>query len=84
MDQNINVRLTASERAGMHEYSFGTQKGKRFILIDLDHRDKLLDYTLNIKDKYTISGSRISQAWANEQHFLFHMNKKMLLPAIMK
>ncbi len=73
LDQNINVRLTVSERAGMHEYSFGTQKGKRFILIDLDHRDKLLNYTLNIKDKYTISGSRISQAWANEQHFYFYL-----------
>ena len=73
LDQNINVRLTVSERAGMHEYNFGKQKGKRFILIDLDHRDKLLNYSLNIKDKYTISGSRISQAWANEQHFYFYL-----------
>ncbi len=73
LDQNINVRLTVSERAGMHEYTFGKQKGKRFILIDLDHRDKLLNYSLNIKDKYTISGSRISQAWANEQHFYFFL-----------
>ncbi len=73
IDQKILARLTVSERAGIHEYTFLNKKGKKFILIDLDHRDKLLDYYLNIIDKKTISGSRISQAWANNQHFYFYL-----------
>lgn len=70
---NIDVRLTVSERAGFHEYTFNNPKGKKFILIDLDHRDKLLSSTINLIDKKTISGSRISEAWATEQHFYFHL-----------
>lgn len=73
LDQQINVRLTVSERAGMHEYTFLNKKGKKYILIDLDHRDKLLGFTLNVIDKKTISGSRISNAWATNQHFYFHL-----------
>ena len=33
-DGDMNVRLTVSERAGLHEYSFNKKSGKRFILID--------------------------------------------------
>lgn len=73
IDQQINVRLTVTERAGMHEYTFLNKKGKKFLLIDLDHRDKLLSYTLKILDKKTINGSRVSNAWATNQHFYFHL-----------
>lgn len=71
---DIDVRLTVSERAGLHEYTFNNPTGKKFILIDLDHRDKLLNSSINIIDKKTISGSRISEAWASEQHFYFHLS----------
>lgn len=71
---DIDVRLTVSERAGFHEYTFNNPKGKKFILIDLDHRDKLLGSSIELIDKKTISGSRISEAWAKEQHFYFHLN----------
>ena len=73
LKQQINVRLTVSERAGIHEYTFLNPKGKKFILIDLDHRDKLLGHSIKIHDKRTISGHRISNAWAKEQHFYFHL-----------
>lgn len=69
----IDVRLTVSQRAGFHEYNFNNPKGKKFILIDLDHRDKLLSSTLNILDKNTITGSRTSEAWASKQHFYFYI-----------
>jgi len=42
-------------------------------LIDLDNRDKLLSYTLKILDKKTINGARVSNAWATNQHFYFHL-----------
>lgn len=73
LDQNINVRLTVGERAGIHEYTFLNNKGKKYILIDLDHRDKLLFSSLNIINKQSISGSRVSEAWATNQHFYFYL-----------
>ena len=78
LDQgDIDVRLTVSERAGFHEYIFNNPKGKKFILIDLDHRDKLLNSSINLidnkKQSTTVSGSRISEDWASEQHFYFHL-----------
>ena len=72
-DPEIDVRLTVAERSGLHEYKFNNKKGKKFILIDLDHRDQLLSSSLNIIDKQSISGSRVSRAWAEEQHFYFHL-----------
>jgi predicted alpha-1,2-mannosidase len=73
LDEDINARLTVSDRSGMHEYTFNDPDGKRFILIDLDHRDKLLDSDFEVIDKTTVQGYRTSQAWADEQHFYFHL-----------
>lgn len=70
---DIDVRLAVTERAGIHEYTFNDKKGKKFILIDLDHRDKLLASCLETIDKTTIQGLRVSQAWAQEQHFYFYL-----------
>ena len=72
-DPNIKVRLSTTDRAGIHEYTFQNKKEKRFILIDLDHRDKLLDYSIKTINNTTIQGSRISEAWAVKQHFYFHL-----------
>ena len=72
-DEQINVRLTATDRSGIHEYTFQNEKGKKFILLDLDYRDKVLDAGFEIVNNTTISGKRISEAWANEQHFYFHL-----------
>jgi predicted alpha-1,2-mannosidase len=72
-DGDMNVRLTVSERAGYHQYFFNKESGKKFILIDLDHRDKLLSSAINLIDKKTISGNRVSHAWAEEQYFHFYL-----------
>jgi predicted alpha-1,2-mannosidase len=72
-DEQINVRLTTTERSGIHEYTFTNNKGKKYILLDLDYRDKVLDAGFEIINKTTISGKRVSEAWANEQHFYFHL-----------
>jgi predicted alpha-1,2-mannosidase len=75
IDNNIDVRLAASERAGIQEYTFNNPLGKKFILIDLSHRDQLLDFEINKdeKNKKIISGKRISKAWAKNQHFYFYL-----------
>lgn len=72
-EPNIKVRLTCSERAGFHEYTFNNKDEKRFILIDLDHRDKVLNYELSIVGESAVQGARISKSWANEQHFYFYL-----------
>ncbi len=73
-DEEINVRLSVSERCGMHEYTFLDDSKERYILIDLDHRDKLLNSDFEIIDMNTIQGSRISESWAKEQHLYFYLN----------
>lgn len=73
-EDSIKVRLTTTKRAGLHEYIFQKNGKKVFILLDLDHRDKVLEAAFKVHNKTEISGHRISHAWASEQHFYFHLN----------
>ena len=72
-DPEIDVELTTTERCGIHKYTFQEEAGKKFILLDLDHRDKTLAANFKQIDKQTIQGSRISEAWATKQNFFFHV-----------
>ncbi len=72
-DGKIGVKLTTSERAGIHEYTFETKEENRFILIDLDHRDEVLSASINVIGKNAVSGNRISKDWAKNQHFYFYL-----------
>ncbi len=42
-------------------------------MLDLKHRDKLLDFQIHKEDAYTISGYRHSKAWATRQMLFYHM-----------
>ena len=64
---NIAVRLTSSTRIGFHEYTFN-KAGQANIILDLNHRDKLLEGTMRIIDDRTIEVLRRSEAWARNQH----------------
>lgn len=71
LDKNdIDVRLTTTNRVGVHEYTFN-EEGPAHIILDLEHRDKLLKYSLMAVNDKEIEGSRVSQAWAQEQHIYF-------------
>ncbi len=66
----INVELTVSPRVGIHNYSY--PKGQEMkVLLDLLHRDKTLDCNYSIVDSVTITGYRISEAWAKKQMLYF-------------
>ncbi|HET9478610.1 MAG TPA: GH92 family glycosyl hydrolase, partial [Pyrinomonadaceae bacterium] len=69
-DDNIFVELSATERAGIHRYTFPRSQQAN-IIIDLNHRDKVLDSGLRITGGDTIVGWRRSQAWAKEQIVYF-------------
>ena len=64
---NIDVSLTASTRVGFHQYVFNNA-GQANIILDLNHRDKLLYGDVKIIDKKTIQILRRSEAWAKDQY----------------
>jgi predicted alpha-1,2-mannosidase len=64
---NIDVRLTTSTRVGFHEYTFN-QNGQANIILDLNHRDKLLYGEVRIVNPTTIEILRRSEAWAKDQY----------------
>ncbi len=70
-DFAIDVELTASPRAGFHRYTFPKNENAQVVL-DLDHRDKLIDVHLELVDSLTIKGYRHSTEWANDQRLFFH------------
>ena len=70
-DPDIDVRLTASKRAGIHEYKFPSNVNQ-YIILDLKHRDELLDYEFTALSETTFSGKRFSKAWASKQMLYFY------------
>ncbi len=69
---DIYAELTATERVGYHHYLFNSKKNN-FIIIDLKHRDEVIESSIKIEDSVTISGLRRSKAWANNQYVYFVM-----------
>ena len=70
---NIHAAVTTSVRSGMHQYRFpaGTATGK--VLIDLQHRDEVLESSLEIVNAYELRGMRRSKSWAADQHVYFYI-----------
>ena len=63
---NIDVRLTTSTRVGFHEYTFHDEC-QPHIMLDLNHRDKLIGKDYKIINDTTIEIYRQSEAWARNQ-----------------
>jgi len=71
-DDDIDVELTTTARVGFHKYTFN-KAGKINVILDLLHRDKLLDGKIKIVDNKTIEGYRKSYAWAADQRVYFRI-----------
>ncbi|WP_437440091.1 GH92 family glycosyl hydrolase [Polaribacter batillariae] len=72
-DHNINVELTTTKRTAYHKYSF-KKNDQQSVVIDLGFAinwDTPLKTSVNIEDKYTISGTRFSKGWARNQKVFF-------------
>lgn len=69
-DTNIQVELTVTARAGMHKYQF-TSAEDQVAILDLLHRDKVLDATIEVVSDRELQGYRISEAWATDQRIFF-------------
>ena len=67
----IQCELTATERVGVHRYTFPPNQTKGSLVIDLRHRDTVLNAHLEVVNDREIAGYRISTGWAKEQHLYF-------------
>jgi putative alpha-1,2-mannosidase len=66
-DYAIKAELTATERVGIHKYTF--QKGEGHIILDLcygiyNYDGKVLMANLRVEDEYTLTGYRITRGWS--------------------
>ena len=78
---NVDVELTTSQRAGFHKYTFPKNEEAQVVL-DLEHRDRLLDYKIELVDSNTLQGIRYSDNWAREQKVHFYMQFSKNLQSI--
>jgi predicted alpha-1,2-mannosidase len=69
-DNNIEVELTTTLRVGVHRYTFPSSE-RANIIIDLYHRDRVLDSGIFFVSDSEIEGFRRSNAWAKDQHIYF-------------
>ena len=84
LETDINAELTATERCGMHRYTYPAAAAQQLI-IDLKHGcqhsttihadedfDTVKVARLEIVNGNTVRGYRISNGWAPEQHVYFY------------
>jgi predicted alpha-1,2-mannosidase len=74
-DYDINVELTATERAAMHRYTF-PEEVNRQVLMDFKHHitspGSVKHAYVRIHDPYTVTGYRITDSrWANSRFMYF-------------
>lgn len=69
---NIDVELTVSKRGGIHRYTF-PKDSKQVIILDLEHRDEVLDSKVNVYSNTEIGGFRHSKAWATNQYLFYNI-----------
>jgi predicted alpha-1,2-mannosidase len=69
-DGPIGVELTATLRTGWHRYTFPASEKAR-VLVDLQHRDTVLESSLRLVDDHTVEGMRRSKGWARDQVVYF-------------
>jgi len=79
-DYGIQAEMTASERTGVHRYTF--PKGEAHVIIDLTHGiynydGKVLWANLRVENDTTLTGYRITRGWArtNYTHFAITFSK---------
>jgi len=70
---NINASLTTSVRSGMHQYEFAHADKEGKVLLDLQHRDEVLESQLEIVNDREVKGMRRSKSWASNQVVYFYI-----------
>lgn len=77
-DYGIKAELTASERAGIHRYTFPSSD-RAYIVVDLQHGyeggggGNVLSAELSRPQLDTLDGGRVTRAWGDGRHCYFSM-----------
>ena len=74
LDNGIRAELTATERSGLHRYTFPADTRDGYLRIDLRQGigwDKLLEAAIQQENPTTLTGCRISKGWAKHQQVYF-------------
>lgn len=79
-DYGIKAELTATERTGMHRYTYPADQGH--IILDLaygiyNYDGKVIMANLRVEDEYTLTGYRITRGWSrmNQTYFAIKFSK---------
>lgn len=75
-DYDVLAELTATERVGVHRYSFPKGTKTAHIVLDLDYGiyyydGKTLMANLRVEDPYTLTGYRITRGWSRMNYTYF-------------
>lgn len=66
----VVVEIAATMRAAMHRYVY-PKTGAANVIIDLEHRDPVIDSRIRFVSDTEIEGFRRSREWAEDQHVYF-------------
>ncbi|MGC8865128.1 MAG: GH92 family glycosyl hydrolase [Bacteroidales bacterium] len=69
---DVLAEVTATHRVGYHRYTFPSTQ-QALLIIDLQHRDRVLDSWIEIVNDHEIRGMRRSSNWARDMVWYFHM-----------
>lgn len=72
---NILSELTASERCGVHRYTYtsASKEQANGLYLDLAHRDVVIESYLKMISPTELAGYRRSSAWAQDQRLYFYI-----------
>ena len=68
----VKAEITTTKRAGLYKFTF-PKTNEANVIIDLKHRDKVLESWVEIVNDREIKGYRKSSAWAKGQELYFHV-----------
>lgn len=69
-DYKVKAELTATERGAVHKYTYPKTKAAH-VIIDLKHRDTVLNASIKQVNKYEVEGAKHSTNWALDKRFFF-------------
>ncbi|MFU8844916.1 MAG: GH92 family glycosyl hydrolase, partial [Bacteroidales bacterium] len=70
-DYDVLVELTCTKRVGFHQYTFEPQESRN-VIVDLFHRDPVIESWLRVISENEIEGFRRSSSWADDQFLYFY------------
>ena len=85
LDFGIRAELSATDRCGVHRYTFPTGSKRQYFCIDMkrgnasrattvpeEFHDTVMVSRIRIIDEYNVCGYRVTEGWSPEEHACFH------------